>query len=571
MPSIGERLAHAWNAFRNNRDPSEINAGSVNLGYSSSSRPDRPRFTRGHDRSIVTAVYNKIAVDCASVNIKHVRLDENGRYSETMNSFLNDCLTLSANTDQTGRAFIQDVVMSMLDEGCVAIVPVDTDINPRITGGYDILSMRTGKITQWYPDSVKVLLYNEQKGMKEEIIVPKKTTAIIENPFYAVMNEPNSTLQRLIRKLTLLDMTDEQNSSGKLDLIIQLPYTVRTEQRMIEAEKRRKKLEEQLVSSKYGIAYADATEKVTQLNRSIENNFKEQVDSFTTMLYSQLGIPMEVFNGTADEKTRLNYFNGTIEPILTAICEEMVRKFLTKTARTKRQSIMFFQDHFKLVPVNNIADIADKFTRNEILTANEIRSILGIKPSEDPKADELRNSNMPIQDQEPAAEEEEPVDPEELKEARQMLLDAGLNEDDLKDLSDSEIVDLAEEHEQNQNGGESEETEESEEPEQPQESGETEEEEESEPKPAPKPKKKAKPQPRQTQQEPAEPEPETEEPEESIDPDDVKKARQALIEVGLSEEDLEALSDEEILALLAELQQQQGNGPKTRPSKGSTA
>lgn len=564
MPSIGERLAHAWNAFRNNRDPSEINAGSVNLGYSSSSRPDRPRFTRGHDRSIVTAVYNKIAVDCASVNIKHVRLDENGRYSETMNSFLNDCLTLSANTDQTGRAFIQDVVMSMLDEGCVAIVPVDTDINPRITGGYDILSMRTGKITQWYPDSVKVLLYNEQKGMKEEIIVPKKTTAIIENPFYAVMNEPNSTLQRLIRKLTLLDMTDEQNSSGKLDLIIQLPYTVRTEQRMIEAEKRRKKLEEQLVSSKYGIAYADATEKVTQLNRSIENNFKEQVDSFTSMLYSQLGIPMEVFNGTADEKVRLNYFNGTIEPILTAICEEMVRKFLTKTARTQRQSIMFFQDHFKLVPVNNIADIADKFTRNEILTANEIRSILGIKPSDDPKADELRNSNMPIQDQEPAAGEEEPVDPEELKEARQMLLDAGLNEDDLKDLSDNEIVDLAEEHEQNQNGGETEE-------EDTEEEAEPEAETEPAPEPAPvqKPKPKRKPQPKQTQQAPAEPEPE--EPEVSINPDDVQKAKEALIEAGLSEEDLEALSDEEVLALLAELQQQQGNGPKTKPSKGSTA
>lgn len=565
MPSFGERLAHAWNAFRNNRDPSELNTNPVSLGYSSSTRPDRPRFTRGRDRSIVTAVYNKIAVDCASVNIKHVRLDENDRYKETMNSYLNNCLTLSANTDQTGRAFIQDIVMSMLDEGCVAVVPVDTDINPRITGGFDILSMRTGKITQWYPDSVKVLLYNERKGMKEEVVVPKKSTAIIENPFYSVMNEPNSTLQRLIRKLTLLDMTDEQNSSGKLDLIIQLPYTVRTEQRMIEAEKRRKKLEEQLISSKYGIAYADATEKVTQLNRSVENNFKEQVDSFTSMLYSQLGIPMEVFNGTADEKTRLNYFNGTIEPILTAICEEMVRKFLTKTARTQRQSIMFFQDHFKLVPVNNIADIADKFTRNEILTANEIRSILGIKPSDDPKADELRNSNMPIQDREGegAVEDEEPVDPEELKEARQMLLDAGLDESDLKDLSDNEIVDLAEEHSQNQNGGENSEDEESESEEEtpPTESGNTEEPEEPPPKQKPQPRRKQPAQQEETE--------ETESPEEvKINPDDIKKARKILVEAGLSEDDLDALSDEEIIALLAELQNQMGNGSK---SKGSTA
>lgn len=457
MPSFGERLMHAWNAFRNKRDPTEIFNNPVNLGYSSSNRPDRMRFSRGHDRSIVTAAYNRIAVDVASVDIKHVRLDENGRYAETINSGLNNCLTLDANMDQTGRQFIQDVVMSMFDEGCVAIVPTDTDINPKVTGGYDILSLRTGKITQWYPEEVKVLVYNEAKGQKEEIIVPKKTTAIIENPFYSVMNEPNSTLQRVIRKLNLLDITDEQNSSGKLDLIIQLPYTVRTEQRMAEAEKRRKKIEEQLTASKYGIAYADATEKITQLNRAIENNLKEQVDSFTTMLYSQLGIPMEVFHGTADEKTMLNYYNRTIEPILTAICDEMVRKFLTKTARTQRQSIKFFQDHFKLVPVNNIADMADKFTRNEILTANELRSILGIKPSDDPKADELRNSNMPIQDREGEGQadlDEEPVDPEELEEARQMLLDAGLEESDLADLSDREIVDLAEEYKENQNGNE---------------------------------------------------------------------------------------------------------------------
>ena len=445
MPSLGQRLLHAWNVFRNKSDPIE-NINPLTVGYSSANRPDRVRLTRGNERSIVTAAYTRIAVDVANVAIRHVRLDENGRYIETIESGLNNCLSLDANTDQTGRQFIRDIVISMFDEGCVAVVPVETDLNPKLTGGYDILSMRTGKITQWMPNDVKVLLFNEQKGTKEEVVVPKKMCAIIENPFYSVMNEPNSTLQRVIRKLNLLDMTDEQNSSGKLDIIVQLPYTVRTEQRMAEAEKRRKKIEEQLTTSKYGIAYADATEKITQLNRTVENNLKEQVDSFTQMLYSQLGIPMEVFYGTADEKVMLRYQNGTIEPILNAICDEMIRKFLTKTARTQRQSIMFFQDHFKLVPVNNIADIADKFTRNEILTANEIRSILGIKPSDDPKADELRNSNMPIQDQEASPEEEEPVDPEELEEARQTLLNAGLNEDDLKGLSDNEIVDLAEEY-----------------------------------------------------------------------------------------------------------------------------
>ena len=545
MPSLGERLAHAWNAFRNNRDPTVVNNPPVSLGYSSTSRPDRVRFSRGHDRSIVTAIYNRIAVDVASVDIKHVRLDENGRYKETMISGLNNCLTVEANTDQTGRALIQDIVMSMFDEGCVAVVPVDTDINPRITGGYDILTMRTGKITQWYPDAVKVQVYNEAKGMREEIIVPKKTTAIIENPFYSVMNEPNSTLQRLIRKLNLLDMTDEQNSSGKLDLIIQLPYTVRTEHRMMEAEKRRKKIEEQLTDSKYGIAYADATEKITQLNRSVENNLKDQVDSFTEMFYSQLGIPMEVFNGTADEKTRLNYFNSTIEPSLDAICEEMIRKFLTKTARTQGQSIKFFQDHFKLVPVNNIADIADKFTRNEILTANEIRSILGIKPSDDPKADELRNSNMPIQDREGEPMEEEPVDPEELEEARQMLLNAGLDESDLEDLSDSEIVDLAEEHrentgeepksaegqETNQNGGESKET-----AKQPAES----ETKETAPKPAP------------------------------ISPEELEEARKILLGAGLKEEDLKGVTDEEIVELAKEYKKQMGNGPNKKSQKGAS-
>ena len=525
MPKFTERLAHAWNAFRNNRDPTEILTNTAGLGYSSSYRPDRPRFTRGHDRSIVTAAYNRIAVDVASVNIRHVRLDDNGRYAETIKSGLNNCLSVEANIDQTGRQLIQDIVISMFDEGCVAVVPVDTDLNPRLTGGFDILSLRTGKIVSWYSDSVKVLLYNEKTGRKEDVIVPKKSTAIIENPFYAVMNEPNSMLQRVIRKLQLLDMTDEQNSSGKLDLIIQLPYTVRTEQRMLEAERRRKKIEEQLTSSKYGIAYADATEKVTQLNRSVENNLKEQVDSFSAMLYSQLGIPMEVFNGTADEKVRLNYFNTTIEPILTAITEEMTRKYLTKTARTQLQSIMFFQDHFKLVPVNNIADIADKFTRNEILTANEIRSILGIKPSDDPKADELRNSNMPIQDQERAGtESEEPVDPEELKDARQTLLDAGLDESDLVDLSDSEIIDLRDEYESN-NGKEDEE-----EPSENQNGGKT-------------------------------PEPEPEEEEESVDPKQLKEARELLLSVGIKEEDLKGLTDREIVDLMEEYKKKLSKKP----------
>lgn len=527
MPKFSERLAHAWNAFRNNRDPTEILTNTAGLGYSSSYRPDRPRFTRGHDRSIVTAAYNRIAVDVANVNIRHVRLDDNGRYAETIKSGLNNCLSIEANIDQTGRQLIQDIVMSMFDEGCVAVVPVDTDLNPRITGGFDILSLRTGKITSWYPDAVKVLLYNEKTGRKEDIIVPKKTTAIIENPFYAVMNEPNSMLQRVIRKLQLLDMTDEQNSSGKLDMIIQLPYTVRTESRMLEAERRRKKIEEQLTQSKYGIAYADATEKITQLNRSVENNLKEQVDSFSALLYSQLGIPMEVFNGVADEKTKLNYFNTTVEPILTAIVEEMTRKFLTKTARTQLQSVMFFQDHFKLVPVNNIADIADKFTRNEILTANEIRSILGIKPSDDPKADELRNSNMPIQDREPEAEGEEPVDPEELKNARQTLLNAGLDESDLVDLSDNEIIDLRDEYESETAGSNSEE--------------------------APKEENPNNQNGRKESEKPQqEKKPATSEKEAPINPDELKEARELLLSFGLKEEDLKGLTDREIVELAEE-------------------
>lgn len=451
MASITQRLQHAWNAFRNNRDPTDdvgavYNSPSpVTVGFSSSSRPDRLRLTKGKDRSIITAIYNRIAVDTAAVKIKHVRVDENEQYIETIKSNLNECLTLSANTDQTGRQLIQDAVMSMFDEGCVALVPVDTDINPKVTGSYDILSIRTAKVTQWYPNLVRVQLYNEAKGIKEEVVLPKSMVAICENPFYAVMNEPSSTLQRLLRKLILKDLVDETTGANKLDLIFQLPYTIKTETRMAEAEKRRKKIEQQLAEGKYGIAYIDATEKVTQLNRSLENNLLEQIRDLTSQLYSQLGLTPEIMNGTADEKAMLNYYNRMIEPILAVLCDEMKRKFLTKTGRTQGQSIMYFQDHFKLVPVNNIADIADKFTRNEIMTANEIRSKIGMLPSKDPKADELRNSNMP-QPNEGAPEgepEEEPVDPKELEEARQTLLDAGLTEEDLKDLSNSEIVELA--------------------------------------------------------------------------------------------------------------------------------
>lgn len=458
MASMMQRLQHAWNAFRNNRDPTDDigatynRSNPVTVGYASTTRPDRPRLTRGKDRSIITAIYNRIAVDTAAVKIQHVRVNENGRYKETIKSGLNECLTLDANIDQTGRQFIQDAVMSLFDEGCVALVPVDTDINPKIAGGYDILSLRTAKVTQWYPDSVKVLLYNEQKGIKEEVVLPKKVVAIIENPFYAVMNEPSSTLQRLLRKLILKDLVDESTGANKLDLIFQLPYTIKTEMRMAEAEKRRKKIEEQLAEGKYGIAYIDATEKVTQLNRSLENNLLEQIRDLTSQLYGQLGLTPEIMNGTADEKAMLNYYNRVIEPILAAICDEMKRKFLTKTGRTQGQSIMYFQDHFKLVPVNNIADIADKFTRNEIMTANEIRSVIGMMPSDDPKADELRNSNMPQQDEVPAegGPPEEEVDPEELEEARQTLMDAGLTEDDLKELTDAEIVELAERYKNNE-------------------------------------------------------------------------------------------------------------------------
>ncbi len=386
---IINRIQHGWNAFINNRDPT-----NYDVGQSYYYRPDRPRFTRGNERSIVTSVYNRIALDVSAITIQHVRLDENDRFKEVITSKLNNCLTLDANLDQTGRAFIQDVVMSMLDEGVVALIPTDTTLNPLVTDSYDIEAIRTGKILQWYPQHVKVRVYNERTAKKEDLVLPKTSVAIVENPLYAVINEPNSTMQRLIRKLSLLDITDEQTASGKLDLIIQLPYVIKSEARRKQAEDRRKDIEMQLAGSKYGIAYTDGTERITQLNRSVENNLLKQVEYLTNMLFSQLGITTAILDGTADEQTMLNYYSRTIEPIVSAITDEMKRKFLTKTARSQRQSILFFRDPFKLVPIANIADVADKFTRNEIMTSNEFRQIVGLKPSDDPKADMLINSNL---------------------------------------------------------------------------------------------------------------------------------------------------------------------------------
>ena len=386
-----DRLQHAWNAFVYN-DNTYTNP--QNLGGFSTFKPDRVHFSRGVEKSIVTSVYNRLALDVASLAIKHVRLDENGRYMEEVNSGLQNCLNVEANIDQTGRAFLQDVVMSMLDEGCVAIVPVDTTVNPAVSGSYEINTMRTGKILEWYPAHVRIRVYNDKKGIHEELTLPKSSVAIIENPLYAVINEPNSTMQRLIRKLNLLDVVDEQTSSGKLDLIIQLPYVIKSEARRRQAEERRKDIEMQLSGSKYGIAYTDGTERITQLNRPAENNLMKQVEYLTGMLYSQLGLTQSIMDGSADEKTMLNYYNRTIEPIIAAIVDEMKRKFLTKTARSQRQTVMYFRDPFKLVPVNEIAEIADKFTRNEIMTSNEIRQVVGMKPSDDPSADELRNKNL---------------------------------------------------------------------------------------------------------------------------------------------------------------------------------
>lgn len=388
---IRDRLQHAWNAFVYN-DNSYTNP--QNLGGFSTYKPDRVHFSRGVEKSIVTSVYNRLALDVSSIAIKHVRLDDNGRYVEEINSGLQNCLNVEANIDQTGRAFLQDVVMSMLDEGCVAIVPVDTTVNPAVSGSYEINTMRTGKILEWYPAHVRVRVYNDKKGIHEELTLPKSTVAIIENPLYAVINEPNSTMQRLIRKLNLLDVVDEQTSAGKLDLIIQLPYVIKSEARRKQAEERRKDIEMQLAGSKYGIAYTDGTERITQLNRPAENNLMKQVEYLTNMLYSQLGLTQSILEGSADEKTMLNYYNRTIEPIIAAIVDEIKRKFLTKTARAQKQSVMFFRDPFKLVPVENMAEIADKFTRNEIMTSNEIRQIVGMMPSKDPGADELRNKNL---------------------------------------------------------------------------------------------------------------------------------------------------------------------------------
>ena len=388
--SFISRLKSGWNAFRN-RDPTGVY--TQNIGPSYSYRQDRNRFSRGNERSIVVSVYNRIAMDVASISMKHVQLDKNGRFSSEVNSGLNNCMNLEANIDQTGRAYMQDLVQSMLDEGCVADIPVETDKDPNLTESYQIRSMRTGQILDWYPRHVKVRVYNEETGQKEDVILPKKTIGIIENPLYAVMNEPSSTMQRLIRKLNLLDAIDEQSGSGKLDLIIQLPYSVKSELRKKQADQRREDIIEQL-KGPFGIAYTDGTEKIIQLNRPIENNLMKQIEYLTSQLYSQLGITQTIMDGTADDKTMLNYYNRTIEPIVAAIADERKRKFLSKTARTQGQSIMFFRDPFKLVPVNDLAEIADKLTRNEIATSNEMRQVIGWKPSDDPKADELRNSNI---------------------------------------------------------------------------------------------------------------------------------------------------------------------------------
>lgn len=412
--AFSDRLQHAWNAFLNKDQTPRYNYGE----HISSYNPYRTRLTRGNEKSIVTSVYNRIALDVAAIDMYHAKLDDDGRFTEVIESSLNECLTISANIDQTAKAFMQDVVMSMMDEGCVAIVPVDTTINPNVSGSYDINSLRVGQILEWRPQHVKVRLYNDKIGQKEDLLLPKSMVAIIENPLYAVINEPNSTMQRLIRKLNLLDVIDEQSGSGKLDLIIQLPYVIKSEARRQQAENRRKDIEMQLSGSKYGIAYTDGTEKITQLNRPVENNLMKQIEYLTSMLYSQLGITQTILDGTADDKTMLNYYNRTIEPIVSAIVDEMKRKFLTKTARTRKQDIVYFRDPFKLVPVNDLAEIADKLTRNEIATSNEIRQIMGWKPSKDPDADELRNKNLnkSAEEMQPAPEVQNEVDDTNKKE-----------------------------------------------------------------------------------------------------------------------------------------------------------
>ena len=422
--SFISRLKSGWNAFRN-RDPTGVY--TQNIGPSYSFRQDRNRFSRGNERSIVVSVYNRIAMDAAAISMKHVQLDKNGRFSSEINSGLNTCMNLEANIDQTGRAYMQDLVQSMLDEGCVADIPVETDKDPSLTESYQIRSMRTGKILDWYPRHVKVRVYNEETGQKEDVILPKKTIGIIENPLYAVMNEPSSTMQRLIRKLNLLDAIDEQSGSGKLDLIIQLPYSVKSELRKKQADQRREDIIEQL-KGPFGIAYTDGTEKIIQLNRPIENNLMKQIEYLTSQLYSQLGITQTIMDGTADDKTLLNYYNRTIEPIVAAIADERKRKFLSKTARTQGQSIMFFRDPFKLVPVNDLAEIADKLTRNEIATSNEMRQVIGWKPSDDPKADELRNSNISQAKQDSGTSVGSSSKSNEIENAKQNSINTGMVE-----------------------------------------------------------------------------------------------------------------------------------------------
>ena len=414
--TLSSRLKHAWNAFTS-RDPTYT--FNRTYGHGDYRRPDRVRLTRGNEKSIITPVFNRMALDVAAINIRHTRLDKDGRYIEDMDSGLNECLSVETNIDQTPRAFIKDVVMSMFDEGCVAIVPVDTTEDIRITNSFDIHSMRVGKIVEWFPTEVKVNVYNDRTGKKEDIILPKKSVGIVENPFYEVMNEPSSTLQRLIRKLNLLDAVDEQCGSGKLDLIIQLPYIVKSEGRRRQAEERRQAIEEQL-KGPFGIAYTDGTEKVIQLNRPVENNLLKTIEYLTSMLYSQLNITQGVLDGTADEKTMLNYNNRNTEVIISAIVDEMKRKFITKTARSQRQSISFFRDPFRLVPVTEIAEIADKFTRNEIATSNEIRQVIGWKPSSDPNADVLRNKNLnPTDNGGPVKAANKPNEQSNMKEEEQ--------------------------------------------------------------------------------------------------------------------------------------------------------
>lgn len=402
--SFGERLMHAWNAFRNNRDPT---ANTTLTQYSTAYRPDTHRLRYGNDKSIMAMILNRIAVDCVSQDIRHVRINENGQFADDVDSYLNQCLTVEANIDQTAREFFRDVVLSMFDEGVVCIVPTDTDINPE-TGAFDVKSMRTAQILEWYPEAVRVKVYDEKVCQRKELIIKKRACCIIENPFYSIMNEPNGILQRLIRKMALMDSIDEQAGAGKLDLIIQLPYSIKSKSREDQAERRRSSIEHQLKDSKYGIAYTDATERITQLNRPLENNLQKQIEYLTSTLYNQLGLTQEVFDGTADEQAMLNYRTRTVEPVLCAIVEELRRKFLTKTARTQGQTIMFFSTPFKLVTAEKLADIADKFTRNEIMSSNEFRAIVGLKPSDDPTADELRNKNLNREGNDPLLEGQYP-------------------------------------------------------------------------------------------------------------------------------------------------------------------